>query len=282
MKKYIYGSLFALASVVMFSACSADDGIEPGNDDKTNVIVYQYAASTPNDADVDTQLRIATNSATSAAYILTEKTEDYESRVASLTETGYQDYVVENGKQMVDIKGAAVKDTVVPNLLGDYTITVVSVGKGGKSSKSVSFQGVTWSDVATGTYTFGDFSEMFDFDAGGYSVPATLQVKDSDPSEYRFKDFWGTGLHMKFYLTGAGDTMDSGMTRNFLTVPAQASPYTYGSYGTIYYADALTHKEDDALSFITETNAVRIAMSWYVSAWSLTEFSVYDKFDPED
>lgn len=282
MKKYIYGSLFAVASVVMFTACSADEGLEPGNDNKTNVLVYQYEASIPNDADVDTKLRIATNSATETAYILTQKTSDYESRVASLTETGYQDYVVENGKQLTDVKGAAVKDTVVANLLGDYTITVVSVGKGGKCSKSVSFSGVTWSDVATGYYTFADFSQLFGAEVGGYSVPATLQVQDSDAKQYRFKDFWGTGLHMKFNLTGAGGTMANGLTYSVLTVPAQASKYTYRSYGTIYFADAKTHGAGNYTSYIMEDNVVKIAMSWYVTQADLVDLTAYDTFTPEN
>lgn len=64
MKKYIYGLFMALVSVAMFTACSADEGTEPGNDSKVNVVLYQYTATTPNDPDVDTQLRIATNSAT--------------------------------------------------------------------------------------------------------------------------------------------------------------------------------------------------------------------------
>ncbi len=278
MKKYIYGSLFALASVAMFSACSADEGTEPGNDSKTNVVVYQYTATTPNDADVDTKLRIATNSATETAYILTEKTEDYESRVASLTETGYQDYVVENGKKIDDVKGAAVKDTVITNLLGNYTITVVSVGKDSKSSKSVSFAGVTWSDVATGTYYFADFGQLL----GQSGVSATLQVKDSDATQYRFKDFWSAGQHLKFNLTGRGGTMSNGLKYQALTVPAQATPYTYGSYGTIYYADALTHGAMSYISYIREDNVVAILMSYYVSAGDLLDISGYDTFVPKN
>ena len=280
MKKYIFGSFFALASAVMFTSCAVEEGSDPGNDSKTNVLIYQYAASTPNDADVDTQLRITTNSATETAYMLTEKTEDYENRVASLTETGYQDYVVENGKQLTDVKGAAVKDTVVVNLTGDYTITVVSVGKGGKCSKSVNFVGTTWSDVATGTYSFADFGQLFGLDE--YSQPATLQVKDSDPTQYRFKDFWDTGVHMTFTLNGREGTLPNGMAYKALSVPAQATPYAYGSYGTVYYADAWTHQVAAYNSYIREDNVVKIAMSWYVSDFDLLDISGYDTFTPNN
>lgn len=56
MKKYIYGLFFALISVAMFTACSADEGTDEGNDGSARVTLYQYVASAPNDPDVDTQL----------------------------------------------------------------------------------------------------------------------------------------------------------------------------------------------------------------------------------
>lgn len=73
MKKYIYGLFFALISVAMFTACSADEGTDEGNDSKAKVTLYQYVASAPNDPDVDTQLRIATNSAHKKFIFLQKK-----------------------------------------------------------------------------------------------------------------------------------------------------------------------------------------------------------------
>ncbi len=281
MKKYIYGVFMALASVAMFTACSADEGTEPGNDGQANVLIYQYTADTPNDADVDTQLRITTNSATDAAYILAEPTEDYESRVSSLSESGYQDYVVENGKKLDKVQGEAVVDTIIKNLAGDYTITVVAVGKGGKISKKVNFVGVTWSDVASGTYYFSDFGQLFSIEEQyGYSLPATLQVCDSDPTQYRFKDFWKAGYHFKFNLTGKSGTLASGAKVNIITVEGQKTPYTYGSYGTIYFADALTHQDANAQGYIREDNVVLLPMSYYVEAGTLLDITGYDRFIP--
>ena len=64
MKKYIYGLFFALVSVIMFTACSEDEGSDIGSDSQAKATLYQYTATEPNDADIDTQIRIATNSAT--------------------------------------------------------------------------------------------------------------------------------------------------------------------------------------------------------------------------
>lgn len=97
MKKYIYGLFFALVSVVMLTACSEDEGSDIGSDSQAKATLYQYTATEPNDADIDTQIRIATNSATQSAYLLVEKTADYENRLTQLGEEGYKDYVIEKG-----------------------------------------------------------------------------------------------------------------------------------------------------------------------------------------
>ena len=96
MKKYIYGLFFALVSVAMFTACSEDEGSDIGSDSQAKATLYQYTATEPNDADIDTQIRIATNSATQSAYLLVEKTADYESRLTQLGEEGYKDYVLDS------------------------------------------------------------------------------------------------------------------------------------------------------------------------------------------
>ena len=54
MKKYIYGLFFALVSVVMFTACSEDEGSDIGSDSQAKATLYQYTATEPNDADIDT------------------------------------------------------------------------------------------------------------------------------------------------------------------------------------------------------------------------------------
>lgn len=264
MKKYIYGLFMALVSVAMFTACSADEGTEPGNDSKVNVVLYQYTATTPNDPDVDTQLRIATNSATQEVYVLAEKTVDYAAHVKEMGDEAYKDYVVENGQKVDNATGAANTDYTVKNLNGENTITVVAVGNGGKSSASVNFTGYTWTTVAEGTYHFSaNAAENF-----GESVATTLQYKDSDPSTYRFKDFWGTGKHVTFTVT-ENTTDYFGTTGKIIAVPAQATPYTYGSYGTINMADYVTAQLGNYPSAILPNGKVYIAMAYYVEAGTL-------------
>ena len=57
MKKYIYGLFFALISVAMFTACSADEGTDEGNDGSARVTLYNYTAEQPYDADCDAYIR---------------------------------------------------------------------------------------------------------------------------------------------------------------------------------------------------------------------------------
>ena len=273
MKKYIYGLFMALVSVAMFTACSADEGTEPGNDSKANVVLYQYTAATPNDPDVDTQLRISTNSATQEVYLLAEKTADYTSHIKEMGDEAYKDYVVEKGQKVENATGATNTDYTVKNLNGENTITVVAIGNGGKSSASVNFTGYTWTTVAEGTYYFSQkAAENF-----GESVTTTLQYKDADPTTYRFKDFWGTGKHVTFQKTEA-TTDNFGSTGNIITVPAQATPYSYGSYGSISMADYITAQLANYPSAILPSGRVYIAMAYYVEAGTLA--GGYDQFVP--
>ena len=275
MKKYIYGLFLAFISVAMFTACSADEGTDEGHDGKTNVVLYQYTAATPNDPDIDTQLRIATNSATNEVYILAEKTADYQSHLSELGEDGYKNYVVEKGEKVEGATGASNTDYTVKNLSGENTITVVSVGNGGKASASVNFTGYNWVTVASGTYYFSDNAAK----SFGESKETVLQYKESDPTSYRFKDFWGVGKHVTF--TVSDNTTDYfGTTGKVISVPAQATPYTYGSYGTINIADYITAGLDNYPSAILPNNRVYIAMAYYVEAGTLA--GGFDQFVPNN
>lgn len=277
MKKYIYGLFLALVSVAMFTACSDDEGSNPGSDSQAKVTLYQYTATSPNDADVDTQIRIATNSATQSAYLLVEKTADYESRVAELGEEGYKDYVVEHGEKVEGAEGAANVDKTIKNLSGDNTIAVVTVGKN-KALATVQFTANSWTTVAEGTYNFaGAGAQLF-----GASTDATLQVNDANPKAFRFKDFWGTGKHMFFNLTGQKGQLQDGSVVSVLEVPEQTTPYTYGNYGLISYADGLTRKSVNATSYMYEDYYCMIAMQWYVSAGNLAQITGYDSFVPNE
>lgn len=277
MKKYIYGLFLALVSVAMFTACSEDEGTDIGSDSQAKATLYQYTATEPNDADVDTQIRIATNSATQSAYLLVEKTADYESRLAELGEEGYKDYVVEHGEKLEGAEGAANIDKTIKSLSGDNTIAVVAVGNG-KYLATTKFTANSWTTVAEGTYNFtGIGASLF-----GASQEATLQVNDANPKLFRFKNFWATGKHLTFNLTDQKGKDNNGLTITQLVVPEQATPFSHPSYGTIYCADALTHQTVQANSYMYDDYYCMIVMQWYVSAGNFTAPSAYDTFVPNE
>lgn len=169
----------------MFTACSADEGTDEGNDGSARVTLYNYTAEQPYDADCDAYIRVVANSATTEAYALAEKVSEKEANIAKMGESGYADYVINNGKKLENIKGASVQEVVFQKLpAGENAVTVVAVGKGGKFASSVIFNSITWSDVIKGTYTFSVANIQQAYAA---NTETTLQVCDSDPNTYRFK-----------------------------------------------------------------------------------------------
>lgn len=99
MKKYIYG-LLAVLSVAAISACGEKEGSEPGNDSNPFILVNSCELGESYDPDCDVAVRFAVNDVTSSVYFLSEKTSDYESRLKSLGESGYAEYVKTNGTQL--------------------------------------------------------------------------------------------------------------------------------------------------------------------------------------
>ena len=243
MKKYIYSLFLALVSVAMLTACSADEGTDEGTDGKAKVTLYSYTAAVPYDADCDAYVRVVANSATAEAYALAETADEKSANVEKLGEAGYADYVVSKGKKLESIKGFSSQDVYFQNLpKGDNKITVVAVGKGGKVASEAAFNSVAWNDVARGTYTFGVPSVQ-----GAYakSVETTLQVCESDPSQYRFKNLFGTGYHLKITADGEGSDEDGDYT--VFRVPAQSTGLDYKTFGALSVRDVAAWQNDDSL-----------------------------------
>ena len=278
MKKYIYSLFFALVSVVMFTACSADEGTDPGTDGNAHVTLYSYTAEQPYDADCDALIRVAANSATTEAYALAEKATDKEANVAKLGEAGYADYVVSNGKKLDEINGASTQEVVFQNLpAGENKITIVAVGKGGKFASEVSFNSITWSDVTNGTYTFGVANIKAAF---ATSAETTLQKCDSDPTAYRFKNLFGTGHHL--LLTAVGEGTDEYGNFTMFRIPAQATGQTFGSYGVFNIRDVAEWQNDDSYLDCKLYNDYSGAfwVQYYVTAGNLGYG--YDEFTPNN
>lgn len=239
MKRNIYSLLVAVLGMMTFAACTEDAGTTPGSDSQATVTLYQYTAEDPYDSDCDVRVRIAANSATTEAYALAETAAEKEQHVAQLGTEGYNDYVVANGEKLSEIHGASIQDKVFTGLKGENVITVVAVGGGSKKASEIQFTGISWTDVATGTYYFSvaNIQRIY-----ASEVTTTLQYCDSDPSSYRFKNLFGSGKHLKFTKTSSTYTDGGAVCR----VAAQATPLTFGSYGTVNVRDVATWQNDDS------------------------------------
>jgi hypothetical protein len=280
MKKYIYRLFIILLSTAAMASCVEEEGTEPGNDSQPAITVYKYAVSRPYNVDNDIKLRFAANSRTTEAYYLAEKTTDKATRIASVGENGYNDYVVSNGTKISGISGASDVDVMLTDLYGEYTITAVAVGGGAKSSVAIEFVGLDWNTLATGTYYFFNSSRI-----GISSNPATLQVCTTNDKLYRFKDVFATGYHMKINLLDlTGKDADGEYT--FFRIPATETPFQYGTYGTVSVRDVGYWQGSDA--WVTENGYESgmyanyycfVCIQYFVSAGSLGYG--YDEFVPD-
>ena len=243
MKKNLFAYIIALLGITGFAACTEDVGTEPGNDPQPVVTLYQYTASSDYDADVTTQLRVAVNSRVSAVYYLAESTSVKEAYVEANGEDAYNQYVVDNGTQATLSDGVA--DITITDLIGDNTITVVGTGNDGTlCSASATFFGYTWSTLATGSVyaPYMDGTTAFSW-ASGFE----LQQRDDDGNVYRIKDLYGSGYHLIFDADGDSTSENEdffgldGIGYRNITFETLATPYTYGSYGTISLQDWATY-----------------------------------------
>ncbi|MDR0962959.1 MAG: hypothetical protein LBM62_10485 [Mediterranea sp.] len=280
MKKYIYNSFIGLLSVVAVWSCTAEEGSMPGNDANPSVLIYQYPAARPANPDNDIVLRFATNNKVNEAYYLSELTSAKESRVASMGEDGYMDYVVQNGTKL-DLSKEGSVDVTMKDLYGAYTITAVAVNGNQKASSESTFEGLDWTDVVKGTYHFTILNTRL----GLTTTPTVLQVCTTDAGLYRFKDVFGEGYSMKINLIDQKGS-DSDGTYTFFRVPSTDTPYTYGNYGTVYVRDIGYWQGSDAWvtsngyeSGMYEDYSCFVFVQYYVSGGNLGYD--YDFFVPD-
>jgi hypothetical protein len=279
MKKYLIILFNVLFASLAITSCVVEEGTEPGNDPNPVVTIYQYKVSKPLNVDNDVTLRLVANNRTTEAYYLAEKTADRETRITSVGEEGYKDYVVSNGVKINGISGESDADITLTDLFGEYTITVVAVGAGAKTSATTVFTGLDWSTLATGTYYFFNASRI-----GVSSNPTTLQVCTTDDKLYRFKDVFGTGYHMKINLLDIKG--NEGGEYTFFRVPVTETSFTYGDYGVVSVRDVGYWQGNDA--YVTEGGyesrmyadyTCYILIQYFVSGGSLGYD--YDEFIPD-
>lgn len=248
MKKYINALGMMLLTIVAMTSCKEEEGTTPGTDGAPAITLYEYTVEAPEyNPDNDVRIRIAANNQVSEAYYLVETTADKKAHVEANGEIGYMTYVVENGTKIEGISGESNTDITLTNLQGEYTITVVGVNGSNMTSKEVTFIGLAWENVVTGTYVFGTSSTEGSPAAtilGQSSVQTTLQVCTTDPTLYRFKDVFGEGYSMKINLIDQTGS-DANGEYQFFRIPSTLTPYTYGNYGTINVSDIGYWQNDD-------------------------------------
>lgn len=253
MKKFKY-ILMALPLIAL-TACSADEGTEPGHDTEPAVTLFSYApaASTGYNADNDVALRFCTNSATTEVFYLVQPAADVEAFMAAHEQAGdgdaaYSQYVIENGEKFT-VDGATNTDLVVTGLSGDYSIAAVaSNGSAHSLYTATSFQGLDWDTLVSGQFVYG---VTF---VPNKAVYADLQVCKTDATLYRVKDAFGEGYSLKFTSTGKGGIDEDGMKYQFVRVPNTTTPFyvklSDGGTYNLWISDIATWQGD--ASFATE------------------------------
>lgn len=271
MKKYFYGFLMAVTGILL-TACSTDEGQEPGNDSQANAVLYVYNADLPNDPDCDALARIATNSATSEVYILAEEKAAFDQHMAA-GEAAMTDYVVSNGTKVEGADHGALVDKVLAGLKGSWGIATVAVGGGAKKLATAEFTGLSWNDVCKGTYKFSVANVKAIYQE---TVETTLQQNGDDPKQYRFKNLFGPAQHLAFYVDGRHYADGGAVCR----VPAQATPLVFGNYGGVNVRDVALWQGDEGYldCALYEDGSAYFWVQYYVTAGNMGYG--YDEFTP--
>lgn len=283
MKRYLY-VLAGLALAATLASCEKDKyGTDAGNDSATNVVLKTFSAELPNDPDCDVVVRFAANNATTDVYYLAELKSQKEER--NLSDEAYADYVVSNGTKLTVEKnpfdGSYVADAVLKNLYYENIITAVAVGKGRKSMSSTTFTGLKWNTICKGTYTFTVLGSLL-----SPKTDVELQQQENDNTQYRFKDVYGAGHSLNFFVLDQTATDDQG-TYTYARIPAQSTGLSHSKYGAISVRDVGYWQGDDTWvtengyeSCFYENNLCYMYAQYYVSAGNLGY--KYDKFVPNN
>ena len=247
MKKYIFSSICMLATALFgLTACTEEDGTTPGGDSAPLATVYTYNVTAPNNPDNDLSLRISANEQTQAVYYKAFDADD----INDLNDDAIISRVMSEGTQIEleanNQHGGSYADVLIKDMYGEYLIAVVAAAGSQHSLSKVSFTGLEWEDVVTGTWYYASaIASVF----GGESVPTTLQVCTTDKNLYRLKNLFGEGYSMKF-MTIDQQREDEDGVYTFLRVPRTITPYEYGDYGAISVQDIGYWQNNDA--FVTE------------------------------
>ena len=276
MKNTLYSLIVVLAGFMLMTSCEKEVGSLPGNDTDPFVAMTLSSASLPNDPDCDVVVRLAANSAATDVYYFAETEAQKNSR--NLAEDAYADYVVQNGKKATLTKseydGANIADLVIKSLYKKNIVSAVAVAGDKKYIVSKDFTGIQWNTLSTGTYKFA--KAAIANAVGSATVTTSLQQSAEDETQFRFKDVYGVGHNLNFFVLPDYTATDSYGTYTYARIAAQATGLSYGSYGAVSVRDIGYWQGDD--SYITDSgfegcyyskNLVILYAQYYVSAGSL-------------
>lgn len=281
MKKYI--SIIASAAALILSGCAAKEGTEPGTDASPKVVVYTYNPGAGYNPDNDVAVKITANGAVDEVYYLLEKADDFNANLESKGESGYADYVKANGTkaslETLEFNGSKYFNTIITNVLGESKVVAVGVSSGNYSIANADFVGLTWTDLASGTFSSETMTKL-----GLSSIPAKLQKCDQVEGRYRFPDLFAEGYHRVFTISGKAQKDDQGDTFYNIVIANQETGLTYGNYGMISARDVSTWQNNSNYlvynAFYPDYNYVIAWTQYNVTAGNLGYGD--DEFSPED
>ena len=277
MRKYIYSILTVAMSLFTFSSCSYDDGVERGGDKDMKITLYEYSVSAPLSVDNDLHLRVCGNNLVQEVYYKVFSETDY----SQLSESAIVDKTKSEGTKAELAEdpqnGGYVADFVVKDMVNACRIAIVGVNGNNYSFASTEFFGLQYEDICKGKYKFASFYEK---SIGGVApAEVVLQKCTNKEGLYRFKDLYGTGCSLKFYLTGETAKDKDGNVYKEIYSPSNDTPYSYDSYGQVFTRDYYTLNGSNIGAFYDD-NYVELCMNYYVSAGSLG--SAWEDFIPAE
>ena len=236
MKHNIINYAWALLGLAFMAACADEQGSEPGNDNTAVATIYQLDAKDPLNPDNDMLLRVATNSKTDAVYYASIPKAEFETKMQQGGEEAIKDFVIASGTKVKDLSGGAVADVAVEGMTGEYKVAVVATGAGARTLKVFDFTGLSWSDMAKGTYTFA----LVSFGENKVKVikDVVLQKCENREGLYRLNKVYNGKSNIKFTLLNAKQD-----DYQFVAVSTQA-PALNG----VYIRDLATKENNQAFA----------------------------------
>jgi hypothetical protein len=258
MKHSIINYAWALLGLAFMAACTDEQGTEPGNDNTVVATIYQLDAKDPLNPDNDMLLRVATNNKTEAVYYAGIPKAEFETKMQQGGEEAIKDFVIASGTKVKDLSGGAVADVAVEGMTGEYKVAVVATGAGARALKVFDFIGLSWSDMATGTYTFALVS--FGENKEKVIKDVVLQKCENREGLYRLNKVYNGSNNIKFTLLNA--VQDD---YQFVTVPTQAT-----ALNGVYIRDLATKENNQAFATdetkgckLYNDNRVRLVLNYF-------------------